>query len=124
MLVYCCAEGLLPKSISRGSWLVVGNISLVVVCTLLYNCGRVQLIVVAGDSKLIVVFTGLSSCGEGISVLEVVGSSLFVSGSTYQYARELRSPLKGDSRSCRDESEGSSRVLVRVSFLIVVGFPI
>ena len=86
MLVYCFAGGLLSKSISRGSWLVVGNFSLVVVCTLLSNCGRVQLIVVAGDSKLIVVFTGLSSCGEGVSVLEVVGSSLFVSGSTYQYA--------------------------------------
>ena len=78
----------------------------------------------AWDSKLIVVFKRLLHCGEGISVLEVVGSSLLVSGSTYQYARELRSPLKGDSRSCRDESEGSSRVLVRVSFLIVVGFPI
>ena len=94
MLVYCCADGLLPKSISRGSWLVVGNISLVVVCTLLYNCGRVQLIVVAGDSKLIVVFTGLSSCGEGISVLEIVGSSLFVSGSTYQYAAEAQDSSK------------------------------
>ena len=37
----------------------------------------------AGDSKLIVVFMGLLRCGEGISVLEVVGSSLFISGSTY-----------------------------------------
>ena len=64
----------------------MGNFSLVVICTLLSNCGREQLIVVAGDSKLIVVFMGLSTCGEGISVLEVVGSSLFVSGSTYQYA--------------------------------------
>ena len=40
----------------------------------------------AGDSKLIVMFMGFSSCGKGISVLEVVGSSLFVSESTYQYA--------------------------------------
>ena len=85
MLVYC-AGGLLSKLISRGSWPVVGNFSLVVICIILSNCGRVQLIVVAGDSKLIVVFMGLSSCGEGISVLEVVGSSLFISGSTYQYA--------------------------------------
>ena len=81
-----CAGGLLSKSISRDFWLVVGNFSLVVICIILSNCGRVQLIVVAGDSKLIVVFMGLSTCGEGISVLEVVGSSLFVSGSTYQYA--------------------------------------
>ena len=86
MLVYCCAGRLLSKLISRGSLIVVGNFSLVVMCIILSNCGRVQLIVVAGDSKLIVVFTGLSSCGEGISVLEVVGSFLFVSGSTYQYA--------------------------------------
>ena len=64
----------------------MGNFSLVVICTLLYNCGREQLIVVAGDSKLIVMFMGFSSCGKGISVLEVVGSSLFVSESTYQYA--------------------------------------
>ena len=64
----------------------MGNFSLVVICTLLYNCGREQLIVVAGDSKLIVVFKRLLHCGEGISVLEVVGSSLLVSGSTYQYA--------------------------------------
>ena len=93
MLVYC-AGGLLSKLISRGSLIVVGNFSLVVICIILSNCGRVQLIVVAGDSKLIVVFTGLSSCGEGVSVLEVVGSSLFVSGSTYQYAAEAQDSSK------------------------------
>ena len=40
MLVYCCAGGLLSKLISRGSWPDVGNFSLVVICTLLSNCGR------------------------------------------------------------------------------------
>jgi len=49
-LVWSCGR-LLSKSISRGSWLVVGNFSLVVICTLLSNCGREQLIVVAGDSS-------------------------------------------------------------------------
>ena len=62
------------------------------------NCGRVQLIVVAGDSKLTVAFMGLSSCGEGISVLEVVGSSLFVSGSTYQYAAGAQNSSKRGQR--------------------------
>ena len=101
MLVYCCAGRLLSKSISRGSWLIVVNFSLVVICTLLSNCGRVQLIVVVGDSKLIV-FMGLSSCGEGISVLEIVGSSLFVSGNTYQYTA-------GDHDSSKREQQILSR---------------
>ena len=41
---------------------------------------RCNFLIVAGDSKLVVVFKGLPSCGGGISVLAVVGSSMFVSG--------------------------------------------
>lgn len=77
----------------------------------------------AGDSKLIVAFMGLSSCGEGISVLEVVGSSLSQEAHI-NMLQELRTPLKGGKGSCRDESGGSSRVSVRGSSLVVVGFPI
>ena len=47
---------------------------------------RCNFLIVAGDSKLVVVFKGLPSCGGGISVLAVVGSSMFVSGGTYQFA--------------------------------------
>ena len=50
---------------------------------------RCNFLIVAGDSKLVVVFKGLSSCGGGISVLVVVGSSMFVSGGTYQFAVEV-----------------------------------
>jgi len=45
-----------------------------------------KFLLVKEDSKFIAVFTGLSSCDGGISVLEVVGSSLFVSGGTYLFA--------------------------------------
>jgi len=45
VLAYCCAGRLLSKLISRGSLIVVGNFSLVVICIILSNCGRVQLIV-------------------------------------------------------------------------------
>ena len=58
------------------------------------------MLVVAGDSKLVAVFMGLSSCGGGVSVLAVVGSSLFVSGGTYQFAVGAQAPLKGGSESC------------------------
>ena len=44
---------------------------------------RGNFLIVAGGSKLVVLFKGLSSCGGGISVLAVVGSSIFVSGGTY-----------------------------------------
>ena len=52
--MYCCVSGLLFKSISRGSCLVVcvcgGGFSLVVMCVLLSSCGRIQ----------------LSHCGRGL----------------------------------------------------------
>ena len=55
---------------------------------------RCNFLIVAGDSKLVVVFKGLSSCGGGISVLLVVGSSMFVSGGTYQFAVGVRGSSK------------------------------
>ena len=74
--MYCCASRLLSKSNSRGSCLVVGDFSLVVMCRLLSSCGRVQLSCCGRDSMLASLLTGLSGCGVGISVLEVVVSSL------------------------------------------------
>ena len=56
------------------------------------------LLVVAGDSKLVAVFMGLSSCGGGVSVLAVVGSSLFVSGGTFQFAVRTRISSKRRQR--------------------------
>jgi len=84
--VYCCASRLLFKLNSRGSCLVVGDFSLVVMCRLLSSCGRVQVSCCGRDSVLVSVFMGISSCVVGISVLEVVDSSLFISGGTYQFA--------------------------------------
>lgn len=45
-----------------------------------------KFLVVKGDSKLVVLFTGLSRFVGDISALAVVGSSLSVSGGTYQFA--------------------------------------
>ena len=84
-LVYCCPRTLLSKLTSRGYCLVVGGFSLAVICGLLSSCGRVKHSV-AGDSKLVEVFTVLTISGGGISILALVGSSLFVSGGTYQFA--------------------------------------
>lgn len=84
--IYCCGSRLLSKLISRRSCLVVGGFSLVVTCRLLSSCGRVQFCCCVRVSMLALVFIGLLISGEGISVLAVVGSSLFVSGSTYQFA--------------------------------------
>ena len=89
---------LLFKSISRCSCLVV--------CPFLYlEClgsflvvARCNFIIVAGDSKLVVVFKGLSSCGGGISVLVVLGSFMFVSGGTYQFAVGARGSSKTRER--------------------------
>ena len=68
---------------SRVSCLVVGDLSLVVMCRLHSSCGRLQVSCCARDSKLVLVFIGISSCVVGISVLEVVASSLFISGGPY-----------------------------------------
>ena len=48
----------------------------------------------AKDSKLVVLFMGLSNCGGGISVFAIVGSSLFVSGDTYNFAVGARGSSK------------------------------
>ena len=77
--MYCCAGGLLSKSNSRSSCLVVGDFSLVVMCRLHSSCGRVQVSCCGRDSMLVLVFMGISSCAVGISVLEVVASFLFIS---------------------------------------------
>lgn len=47
---------------------------------------------------LVLVFTGISICVVGISVLEVVASSLFISEGTYQFPVGVRAPLKRDNR--------------------------
>ena len=47
---------------------------------------------------LVFVFTGISICVVGISVLEVVASSLFISEGTYQFPVGVRAPLKRDNR--------------------------
>ena len=75
-LVNCSAGRLLSKSNSRSSCLVVGGFSLVVMCVFHSSCGRVQLSCCGRDSMLASLFMGLSGCGVGISVLEVVVSSL------------------------------------------------
>ena len=85
---------------SRGSCLVVGDLSLVVMCRLHSSCGRLQVSCCARDSKLVSVFMGISSCVVGISVLEVVASSLFISGGPYQFAVGVQAPLKRGNRSC------------------------
>ena len=85
---------------SRGSCLVVGDLSLVVMCRLHSSCGRLQVSCCARDSKLVSVFMGISSCVVGISVLEVVASSLFISGGTYKFAVGVRAPLQRGNRSC------------------------
>ena len=85
---------------SRVSCLVVGDLSLVVMCRLHSSCGRLQVSCCARDSKLVLVFIGISSCVVGISVLEVVASSLFMSGGTYQFTVGIWVPIKRDNRSC------------------------
>lgn len=83
-LVYFGGGGLLSRSISRGSSLVLGDFSLVLLFELLSRYRVTKLsgynfLVVAGDFVLVAMFTGLSSCGGGISLLGVVDSSVFVS---------------------------------------------
>ena len=49
-------------------------------------------------------------------------SPLYLSQETHiNLVWQLRTPLKGGSRPCRDEASGSSRVLVVGSSLVVVG---
>ena len=98
--MFCCASGLLSKSNSRGSCLVVGDFSLVVMCRLHSSCGRVQVSCGDRDSMLVSVFMGISSFVVGISVLEVVASSLFISGGTYKFAVGVRALLQRGNRSC------------------------
>ena len=98
--LYCCASRLLSKSNSRGSCLVVGDFSLVVMCRLHSSCGRVQVSCGDRDPMLVSVFMGISSFVVGISVLEVVASSLFMSGGTYQFTVGIWVPIKRDNRSC------------------------
>ena len=98
--MFCCASGLLSKSNSRGSCLVVGDFSLVVMCMLHSSFGRVKVSCGDRDSMLVSVFMGISSFVVGISVLEVVASSLFMSGGTYQVTVEIWVPIKRDNRSC------------------------
>ena len=95
-----CAGGLLSKSNSRSSCLVVGNFFLVVMCRLHSSCGRVQVSYCDRDSMLVLVFTEISSCAVGISVLEVVASSIVISGGTYKFAVGVQAPLKRGNRSC------------------------
>ena len=95
-----CAGGLLSKSNSRSSCLVVGNFFLVVMCRLHSSCGRVQVSCCGRDSMLVLVFMGISSCVVGISVLEVVASSIVISGGTYKFAVGVQAPLKRGNRSC------------------------
>ena len=95
-----CAGGLLSKSNSRSSCLVVGNFFLVVMCRLHSSCGRVQVSHCDRDSMLVLVFMGISSCVVGISVLEVVASSIVISGGTYKFAVGVQAPLKRGNRSC------------------------
>lgn len=95
-----CAGGLLSKSNSRSSCLVVGNFFLVVMCRLHSSCGRVQVSCCGRDSMLVLVFTEISSCAVGISVLEVVASSIVISGGTYKFAVGVQAPLKRGNRSC------------------------
>ena len=64
----------------------------------LSSCGKVQLPYCGRDRKLVVGFKGLSSCGGGISVLVVVGSSIFVSGGTYQFAVGVQGSSKISER--------------------------
>ena len=78
----------------------MGGFSLVVMCRLLSSCGRVQFCCCVRVSMLVSVLMGLSISGEGISVLAVMGSSLFVSGGAYQFAVGAQAPLKGGSESC------------------------
>lgn len=59
---------------------------------------------------LVSMFMGLSISGEGISVLAVMGSSLFVSGSAYQFAVGVRTSLKRGRISCQNEAGGSFQV--------------
>ena len=84
---------------SRVSGLVVGDLSLVVMCRLHSTCGRLQVSCCARDSKLVLVFIGISSCVVGISVLEVVASSLFISGGTHKFAAGVWAPLQRGNRS-------------------------
>ena len=67
-----------------------------------------------------------SSCVVGISVLEVVASSLFISGGTYQFSVRVPTPLKIGNKSCRESmgllsnfSGGGSLVVVEDSSLHV-----
>ena len=57
----------------------------------------------------------------GLFVLAVMDSSLFVSGSTYQFAVGAQAPLKGGSESCGDKAGGSPQVSVAGPSLVVVG---
>ena len=88
------------SQIPRGSCLVVGDFSLVVMCRLHSSCGRVQVSYCDRDSMLVLVFTEISSCAVGISVLEVVASSIVISGGTYKFAVGVQAPLKRGNRSC------------------------
>ena len=85
--MYCCASRLFSKLISRVFCPDVQGFSQVVMCGLLYSCGRVQLSCFDRglQSHWSVVLMVLSSFGRGISVLVVLGSSIFVSRSTYQF---------------------------------------
>ena len=89
-----CAGGLLSKSNSRSSCLVVGNFFLVVMCRLHSSCGRVQVSCCGRDSMLVLVFTEISSCAVGISVLEVVASSIYVKRHKSIYYGDLGSSKK------------------------------
>ena len=83
------------SQIPRGSCLVVGDFSLGVMCRLHSSCGRVQVSCCDRDSMLVLVFMGISSCVVGISVLEVVASSIYVRRHKSIYYGDLGSSKKG-----------------------------
>ena len=51
-------------------------------------------LIVAKDSKIVVLFMEVSSCSGVISIFVVMGSSLFVSGDTYNFAVGARGSSK------------------------------
>ena len=73
---------------------------------------------------LVSMFMGRSISGEGISVLAVMGSSLFVSGGAYQFAVGARTPLKRGRISCQNEAGGSFQVWCGDPLSLWLGTPL
>ena len=55
-------------------------------------------LIVAKDSKIVVLFMEVSSCSGVCSIFVVMGSSLFVSGDTYNFAVGARGSSKRRQR--------------------------